>query len=135
MTMKNPPHPGLMPNAPGVSARIVQNSHPAKTAVATADRAKSRLARALGRRHQTSTCTSASVRQADAIIAQMMVTQIMASQWVRVRRRLNMARRSLPAAHAQRQPTPHCLAGFRRTGLKQELAAGTEREQSSLSRL
>jgi len=89
MTMKNPPHPGLMPNAPGVSARIVQNSHPAKTAVATAIRAKSRLARVSSRRHQTSMCTSASVRQADAIIAQMMVTQLMASQWLRVRHTLS----------------------------------------------
>jgi transposase len=78
-----------MPNSPGVSARSAHNSHPAKTAVAAAVRAKSRLARASCRRHQTSRCTNASVRQADAIIAQMMVTQLMAFQWLRVRRRLN----------------------------------------------
>src|SRR5271165_768546 len=93
-----------MPNAPDVSARIVKNSHPAKAAVATADRAKSRLARASRRRHQTSTCTSASVRQADAIIAQMMVTQLITSQWLPGRRRLNMEEWSVSTASAQSQP-------------------------------
>src|SRR5271166_1238258 len=78
-----------MANAPGVSARIVKNSHPAKTVVATAVRAKSRLARASRRCHQTSKCSSASVRQADAIIAHMMVTQLMASQSAGGWRRLN----------------------------------------------
>jgi hypothetical protein len=73
-------HCTTMPNSPGVSARITNNSHPAKTAVATAVKAKSRLAHASRRRHQTSTCTNARVRQADAIIAQMMVTQLMKSQ-------------------------------------------------------
>jgi hypothetical protein len=69
------PHRSAVPNATGVSARIIHNSNPVKTAVATAVRAKSRLARASRRRHQTSTCTSASVRQVDAGIAQMIVTR------------------------------------------------------------
>jgi len=68
-----------VPNAAGVSVPIIRNSHPAKIAVAIAIRAKSRLARASVRRHQTRTCTRASVRQADAIIDQMMVTQFMVS--------------------------------------------------------
>ena len=46
----------------GVSARIIHNSHPAKTAVPTADRVKSRLARLSRRPHQTSKCNSAIVR-------------------------------------------------------------------------
>ena len=79
-------HRTAVPYAPGVSTRIIHSSQSAKTAVATAARAKSRLARASRRRHQTSTCTSPSVRQADAIIAQMIVTQLMAFQWLRVRR-------------------------------------------------
>ncbi len=69
------PHRTAVPNTSGVSAPIIRNSHPVKIAVAIAIRAKSRLVRAPGRRHQTRKCTRASVRQADAIIDQTMVTQ------------------------------------------------------------
>ena len=65
---------------------ISQSSHPATPAVPTADGLKSRLAHASGRRHHTSTCTSASVKQADTIVGHMMVTQLMVSQWLLVGR-------------------------------------------------
>ena len=72
-------HRNARPNPPGVSARIIQNSHPAKTAVATAVREKSKLAQAVRCLHHTSKYTAASVRHADAIMDQMMVTQLMES--------------------------------------------------------
>jgi hypothetical protein len=87
-----------MPNAAGVAACIIHNSHPAKTGGVTADRLKSRLARASRRRHHTSACTSASVRQADAIIAHMMVTQLLASRMASAQRRLNVEQWSVPSA-------------------------------------
>ena len=62
---------------PGVSARIIHNSQPAMAAVATAVRAKSRLAHAVRFLHQTSKYIAASVRHADATMDQMMVTQLM----------------------------------------------------------
>jgi hypothetical protein len=92
------------PNSPGVSACIIHNSHPAKAAVATAVRAKSKLARASRRSHQTSICTSARVRQADAIIGHDGDPDHGLSM-ASVRRRLNMEKRSVPAAHAQHQHT------------------------------
>jgi len=66
-----------VPNSPGVSARIIQTSHPAKTAVDAAVREKSRLAHAVRCLHQTSKCIAASVRHAEATMDQMMVTQLM----------------------------------------------------------
>jgi hypothetical protein len=67
----------MIPNSPGVSARIFQNSQNAKPAVATAVRAKSRSAQAVRFLHQTGKCIAAIVRHADATMDQMRVTQLM----------------------------------------------------------
>ena len=66
-----------MLNSRVVSARINNNSHPAKAAVAAAVRAKSRLVHAVRFLHQISKCIAASVRHADATMDQMIVIQLM----------------------------------------------------------
>jgi hypothetical protein len=70
-------HPGVG-HSSGVCDRIIHSSHPAYAAVATEASENSRFAHAVRLLNQTNRWIAASVRDADAAIDQMTVTQLMA---------------------------------------------------------
>ena len=70
------PHRSTVANSTGVTARIIHNSQNVQAAVPVASREKIRLAQAARCLHQTRKLIPASVRQADALMDQMIVIRL-----------------------------------------------------------